>query len=207
MARENVILVHGIWVRGFTMYPLARALRKQGFRPHIFSYPSRKRPLAEQARRLGEFTQNRCDGPVHFVAHSMGGLLLRHLAVQCPALFDRVVSLCSPHQGSDLARQLKARNLDWLMGQSWERGLDGDLPPWPTSIPLGSLAGTRPVGLGHLFSRYHAPNDGTVLLEETRLSGMSDWRALPYSHTGMLFKPQAAREVVSFLKQGCFSTP
>ena len=187
------------------MRPLASTLREAGFEPLIYSYPSTRIPLAQQAQELADFVHRLDLERAHFVAHSMGGLLLRHLSAQRPELIHRAVTLCSPLQGSYLARRLHQRRLDWLLGQSWAQGLDGDLPPWPQQIPLGSLAGNRPMGVGHLFTRYHEANDGTVLLEETRLPQLADWRQLPHSHTGMLYAADAADEVAHFLHQGCFS--
>jgi pimeloyl-ACP methyl ester carboxylesterase len=205
MTTEPVVLIHGIWVRGFVMRPLARALREAGFDPFIYSYSSTRLPLAERAQGLTEFVRACGLTQAHFVAHSMGGLLLRHLAAGQPELFQRAVTLCSPLHGSYLARRLHQRHLDWLLGRTWERGLDGNLPPWPQEIPLGSLAGNRPLGVGHLLARYHEANDGTVLVAETRLQQLADWRQLPHSHTGMLYADDAAEEVAHFLHQGCFS--
>jgi len=205
MSAEPVVLVHGIWVRGFIMRPLAKALRAAGFDTHIYSYPSTRLPLSEQAMGLADFV--RCNGleSSHFLAHSMGGLLLRHLVAREPGMFRRAVTLCSPLTGSYLARSLRERHLHRLMGKTWLRGLDGDLPPWPDSVPLGSLAGSRPMGIGHLLARYHEPNDGTVLVAETRLPQLADWKLMPHSHTGMLYAGDAAREAAHFLHQGCFS--
>jgi len=205
MTTEPVVLVHGIWVRGFTMRPLARALAQAGFEPHIFSYPSTRQPLAKRSQGLAQFVRANGLTQAHFVAHSMGGLLLQHLAAREPGLFRRAVTLCSPLNGSCLARSLHRRRLDWLLGKAWARGLDGELPPWPEAVPLGGLAGDRPVGMGHLLVRYHEPNDGTVLVAETRLPQMADWRCLHHSHTGMLVAGDAAAETVHFLRQGCFS--
>lgn len=205
MPKEAVVLVHGIWVRGFTMWPLARRLGEAGFETHIFSYPSTRLPLAEQAQGLERFVRQRGLGPCHFVAHSLGGLILRHLAASHPERFRRAVTLCSPLTGSYLARTLHRRHWGLLYGKTWEHGLDGDMPPWPQSVPLGGLAGDRPRGIGHLVARYHEANDGTVLVSETRLPQMRDWRLLPRTHTGILFAEDAAREVVNFLRSGCFS--
>lgn len=205
MGMEPVVLVHGLWGRGFVMRPLARALQVAGFETYTYSYPSSRLPLAERTSHLAEFVHHNGLSSSHFLAHSMGGLLLCHLAAREPGLFRRAVTLCSPLNGSYLARRLHQRGLDWLLGKTWVQGLDGELPPWPPQLPLGSLAGNRPIGVGHLFVRYHEPNDGTVLVAETVIEGQADWRLLPHTHTGMLYAHDAVREAAHFFRQGCFS--
>ena len=49
------------------------------------------------------------------------------------------------------------------------------------------------------------PNDGTVAVEETRLSGLADHAVIPTSHSGLLFSEEAARLALSFLGEGRFA--
>ena len=50
-----------------------------------------------------------------------------------------------------------------------------------------------------------APNDGTILIEETDFEGASDRVVLRVSHTGMLFSAGVARQAGAFLRTGRFS--
>lgn len=202
---EQVVLIHGIWVRGFIMRPLAEALQQAGYQATIYSYPSTRYPLRQQAQHLADFLQQQGIQRANFVAHSMGGLVLRHLAEHQPQRIDTTVTVASPHQGSQVAAAIRKKHMGWLLGQTYKQGLDGQLPDWPADKPLGSLAGDQSFGLGKLFTRFASANDGTVRVEETRLPSMLDHRVLHHSHTGILYASDVAHEVEYFLRNRCFS--
>ncbi len=202
---QTVVLVHGLYMHGACMVLLARRLSRQGYRTRLFTYPSLRQTLADSALALATLVRSAETPVVHLVAHSMGGLLVRHLFACAPALPPgRVVTLGTPHQGSCVARKLGAGRLRFILRHGLERGLSGDLPPWPADRELGSIAGTLNVGLGRLFGPAPAPADGTVTVAETRLTGMHDHICLPISHTGMLLSPLVAEQVGAFLATGRF---
>ena len=160
------------------------------------------------SRPLGEFLQTIETPVVHFVGHSLGGLIVRHFVDRTSALPPgRVVTLGTPHQGSRVARALHRGRLKFLLGRSVEQALLGDLPPWPPGRELGSLAGTLNAGVGRWLTRVPPPADGTVTVAETRLDGMSDHLCLPVSHTGMLTAACVAEQVRAFLAAGRFRRP
>ena len=202
---ETVVLIHGLYMHGACMTLLARRLSRQGYRTRLFTYPSLRQPLAASVLALSGLVRSAATPVVHLVAHSMGGLLVRHLLAGAPALPPgRVVTLGTPHQGSRLARKLGAGRLRFILGHSLEQGLLGDLPPWPADRELGSLAGALNIGLGRLFGPAPAPADGPVTVAETRLAGMTDHICLSVSHIGMLLSPRVAEQVGAFLTTGRF---
>ncbi|HYQ90559.1 MAG TPA: alpha/beta fold hydrolase [Candidatus Competibacteraceae bacterium] len=202
---QTIVLVHGLYMHGACLALLARRLSQQGYRTRLFTYPSLRQTLADSALALATLIRSAETPVVHLVAHSMGGLLVRHLLACAPTLPPgRVVTLGTPHQGSCVARKLGAGRLRFMLGHSIERGLLGDLPPWPVDRELGSIAGTLNVGLGRLFGPVPDPADGTVTVAETCLAGMRDHICLPISHTGMLFSPLVAEQVSAFLATGRF---
>jgi pimeloyl-ACP methyl ester carboxylesterase len=204
---ELVVLVHGIWMPGLELWLLQRRLQNQGWPCVRFSYRSVMGTREANLRHLRQFVAAQPAQTIHFVAHSLGGLLLRWLFHTAPpANAGRLVTLGTPHLGSAAARQLQQRGWTWMLGNSLELGLLGDAPPWPAQYPLGSLAATRPIGVGPLLGLHlERPHDGVVQLEETKLPGASDWLSLRHSHTGLLFSAEVARQTAHFLRQGRFS--
>ncbi|MGM0517571.1 MAG: esterase/lipase family protein [Pseudomonadota bacterium] len=205
---ETVVLLHGLWMGRWAMWPLGRRLARAGFHPRHFGYPTRS-PVPAQADRLAEWLER--PDPVHFVAHSLGGLLLANLFDRHPDRLGqtgRVVLLGSPLAGSGVARRLAGLAPGrWLLDGCLERGLLGDAPPWQAAQTL-MIAGNRPIGPGRLFgSALASPSDGTVAVTETRVPGLAAHRVLPVNHFGMLLSRQVADETIAFLQTGTGEQP
>lgn len=205
----TVVLVHGLLMPAFVMALLARRLRRCGFRTALFGCRPRREGVAGAAARLHAFAIRQSGASVHFVAHSLGGLVVRQLFHDFPGQRPgRVVTLGTPHTGSVVARRLVSRWWGrWLLGRSFAHGLSGEVPPWGGRRELGVIAGSRAVGVGRLFAPLPLPNDGTVAVAETGLGEASARRVLPVSHTQLLVSAQVAREVCCFLHQGRFLGP
>lgn len=206
--RETVVLVHGIWMTGLELRPLARRMRAAGYDVHIFHYPSLRAGPAANAARLNGFLEKLETDVVHLMAHSLGGLVLCHLfhdfPVQRPGL---VVMLGSPLRGSAVARHFHRWLLTrWLLGRSIDHGLLGDGPNWPAGRPLAMVAGNRGwLGIGSLTGAgLPKPNDGTVAVVETDVDAVTDQLLVPYGHFGMLFAPAVAEAVIGYLRHGRF---
>jgi pimeloyl-ACP methyl ester carboxylesterase len=204
-AKSAVVLVHGLWMKGLEMFLLRRRLQRAGYRVYQFSYRSVARDLGENAARLDAYLRSVEGERVHFVAHSLGGLVVRRLFHDHPQLRPgRIVTLGTPHNGSFVA-DLMSHNglLRRLFGHSLA-ALTGQLLPWRGARELGSIAGTLSIGIALLLRDLPRPNDGTVALASTRLDGMCDHVAVRASHMGLLFSPTAARQVLAFLRCGRF---
>jgi pimeloyl-ACP methyl ester carboxylesterase len=203
---ETVVLLHGIWMKPVIMRPLAARLRTAGFNTCCFSYPSVKKTPAQNARLLHEYTDSLPGDRLHFVAHSLGGIVLMHYFARFQEPRPgRVVLLGSPLRGSAYAEKFHQLSLvRRALGNSTEQGLLGDVPAWQGGRDLGMVAGTRNIGVGNLLGRAEQTNDGAVFLSETQLPGLTDHISLPVSHTGMLLSARVARQVIHFLKNGCF---
>lgn len=201
-----VVLVHGLWLNGLEFVLLRERLRRAGFAPAVFHYSSMHTTLGEVAAELGARLRS-FDGPVHVVAHSLGGVVaLETFATARDLPPGRAVLLGSPMQGSRAAKAIAA----WSFGpqilgpfalaelaQARERSWDG-----PREI--GIVAGSRSAGLGRLCAELAQPNDGTVCVAETQLPGVSAHLVLDVSHTGMLFSSAVAAAAVEFLASGSF---
>ena len=206
--REHVILLHGIWMHGITMLPLARRLRAEGFSVETIDYPSVVGTWTDTATRLREHWLGLAGNTVHVVGHSLGGMLAAQVAAdQADLPKGRVVCLGSPLNGSAAAsRLLSIPGGRWLMGQS-APVLDKGLARWSSARPLGIIAGSRPLGLGSLLGGLPRPHDGTVSVEETRLPGADAHCIVETSHNGLLFSAEVASLTANFLRDGRFAQP
>lgn len=204
--RESVVLVHGLFMHGAAMLPMAAQLRYAGFATRTFSYPTLEQSPRDNAYALKRLADDIDAAVVHFVGHSLGGLVLRHFFASFPQQRPgRVVTLGTPHRYSQAARVLARFELGRrVLNKSLEHGLLGGVPPWNGTHELGSIAGTLSVGLGRVVGGLAVPNDGTVAVEETRMDGMSDHICLPISHLALMFAPAAAYQTVHFLRHGRF---
>ena len=205
---ETVVLVHGIWMTGLDMSMLHHRLKSCGFNPVQFSYPTIQCSLKHNAAKLQRFVQRLEQSGdtdvVHFVAHSLGGLLLRQFFYDYPNQSPgRVVTLGTPHQGSQVARRMGCNPFGKiLLGKSFLNGLRGDVPPWEMKREIAVFAGRVSVGVGRLIPSLSKPNDGTVAVAETYLEGMSLHRIFPTTHMGLLFSDEVAQAVCGFLREG-----
>lgn len=193
---------------GVESWLLRARVARAGFRAVRFRYRSVTRPIAENAARLAEFTRAQGPGPVHFVCHSLGGLVVLRMLRDHPELpAGRVVLIGSPVRGSGVAAQLVARNaMRWVIGRAADEALvPGGPPDWRVRHAVGLIVGTQPVGIGRLLGGVDGVNDGTVSAAETRLEGAADRVELPHTHTTLLFSRRTARQVVAFLEHGRFA--
>jgi pimeloyl-ACP methyl ester carboxylesterase len=155
--------------------------------------------LAARLRAIG--------GPVHVVAHSLGGLVACDAFANHDNLPDgRVVLLGSPVRGARAAREVAARwyghaMLGTLAVAELARERDA---AWSSTREVGVIAGSRSVGLGRMFADLPLPNDGTVCVDETDLTGAHSRLVLDVSHTGMLLSSAVVAATVQFLATGTF---
>lgn len=202
-----VVLVHGLWLYGWCMGLIAWRLRRAGFRTYPFTYRSVRKSLRENALALRAFSDTIEGGTVHFVGHSLGGVVIRAMLAHCPPPRPgRVVTLGSPHGGSEVARRLCRRA--WarlLLGASIADLLRGEPPACDLSRrEVGLIEGDLPIGLGRLLFGLRGPCDGVVARHEAHLPGAADEIVLRVAHTGMLFSRRAATATCQFLRYGHF---
>ena len=203
---EIVILVHGLYMHGIAMLPLQQRLRTCGFDSRNFSYPSLRRSMQDNAAGLFEFLRD-IDAPiVHFLCHSLGGLVVRTMLLQSSwGHPGRVLTLGTPHLGCHVAKRLGANPaLAWILGKSLRHGLDGDLPPWPEDCHVATIAGNKPLGAGRIVPDLPKPNDGTVAVAETDLGPEHAHVVLPVTHSSILISRRVAEYACTYFKTGAF---
>lgn len=190
------------------MQPLALRLRRCGFQPQSFAYHDLLLTLRQNAAKLVRFAAALGEGQVHFIGHSLGGLLVLQALEQFPGeRLGRVLLLGTPYLGSHVARFFDRSRLSrWMLGKSIRSGMLQHRPRWNGEGELGVIAGCRSVGSGLLIPGLPEPHDGMVAVEETRVPGATDTRVLKVNHTEMLFSAQVARQACAFLENGCFTS-
>ncbi|OGA23803.1 MAG: hypothetical protein A3H34_01505 [Betaproteobacteria bacterium RIFCSPLOWO2_02_FULL_67_19] len=201
---RDVIVLHGLWVPGLVMSPLAARLALEGFRCHLFRYAGRGHPLEANAERLLRFARER--GPAHFVGHSLGGLVILEALAATPAVaVGNVVLLGTPARGSFAGRRFAGHRFGrWLLGRSESLWRERSAICWTRTEPLGVIAGTMPLGLGRALGRLPGSNDGVVCVEETEVEGMRDRVILSVSHSAMIVSARVAAQTAAFLRDARF---
>jgi len=210
---EHVILLHGLWMRGFALSMLHRRLMEAGFRVHRFDYLSvaatEQRILDQLHARMTDLLGEADAQAVHLVGHSLGGLLALRACHDAGALpSGRIVCLGSPLRGSAAARSFArwGRGGEVLLGHNREL-LEQGLERWDGPREVGMIAGCTPLGLGAMLGHFQGEHDGTVAVEETLLPGLADHCVVETNHTGLLFSPEVAQLTAGFLRHGHFSPP
>jgi len=204
-----VVYVHGLWMPGEESLVLkTRLSREFGLALHAFRYSAATTAMNLISERLAGFVHALASPEVHFVGHSLGGLVIYRFLERFPDQPPgRVVFLGTPSVASRAAEHAaRFAPIAHLMGQSVAEEL---LQPrerrWSQPRALGIVAGTQPLGLGQLLAHFREPNDGTVAVSETRMPGATDHISLPVSHLGMLVSARVAHETGRFLTYGHFS--
>ena len=206
---EHVILVHGLWMRAFTLVALQHRLEREGYTVHSFDYASVFSSHDTSVDKLIEFVRSidAADNPrkVHFVCHSLGGLMAMRALRKLPNLVSGcVVCLGSPLRGSAVARSIaQLPGGSFFIGKNLGVLLEG-FERWEGKRSVGVIAGRLPVGLGLVFGALPMPHDGTVSVEETQLPGLTDHIVVPATHTGLLFSDEAATQTIAFLRNKRF---
>jgi len=213
-ADECVVLLHGLMRSSMSMNKMQRELDDAGFVTVNIDYPSRDHTieeLAEIAVPEGLAACREFDDVerIHFVTHSLGGILVRqYLENEAIEELGRVVMLGPPNQGSIAADDMEGvPGFDWINGPAGRQlGKGEDSVPLrlgPASFELGVIAGNRtidPITSAVLEN----PDDGRVSVEDTKLEGMTDFIVVEHSHAFMMRMRTPIDLTIAFLKDGKF---
>ncbi len=213
-AQDCVVLLHGLGRGPLSMWLLAERLEDAGYAVETPAYPSRDAPIATLAQVVDtglDACRAAGHAPVHFVGHSLGGMLVRaRFEDDVPTDVGRLVMLAPPNGGSEIAD--RARDAWWYRAMTGRAGQE--LSTDPAALPgrlsaprfdVGVIAGT--VSFEPWFSAWlPGPDDGKVAVSRTRLEGMRDFITVPHGHTFIMNGDDVARATIAFLRTGSFGT-
>lgn len=212
---EAVVLLHGLGRTTRSMAFLERRLAGAGYHVVNLPYPSRKKKIETLVEMLQEKlqTNNLHEATrLHFVTHSLGGILVRaYLAANRPANLGRVVMLSPPNKGSKMVDFLEGSSLFiYFFGPAAaELGTGPDSLPnrlGPADYEVGIIAGSRTIDPISSWL-IDGNDDGRISIDQAKLEGMADFRVVKASHAFIMTKKNVAAEVLFFLQNGKFSPP
>ena len=211
--KEYVILLHGLCRSGRSMIPMGQALTQAGYKVVNMEYPSRSaaiEKLSEDA--IGGAVadcQSRGAVKIHFVTHSLGGILVRsYLSRHTISNLGRVVMLGPPNQGSEVVDKLGSwwifKKLNGPAGD--ELSTDKNSTPnklGPANFCAGIIAGSLSI---NWINSWLIPgrDDGKVSIERTELAGMADHIVVHSAHPFLMRNRTAIRQTICFLGNGKF---
>lgn len=202
----KVIILHGLYMHGIAMLPLSQRLEKLGYDTQVVSYNT----VAIDENKVFSSIDKALDHKQIniLVGHSLGGVVIkRYLASRKPDanLISHVVALGSPINGASIVGKIQQMGLGMLLGNSAKFGLQKHEDKWDFPQKLGSLAGTIPIGVRSLLmGRDAAHSDGTVTVEETKISGMTAHHLVRNTHTSLIYSSGVAEQIDHFIRHDKF---
>lgn len=211
---ELVVLSHGLGRSDNAMWLLQRRIEEAGFNVCSIDYETFGQSVNHVLTQAADEI-NACipDGKiVHFVGHSLGGLVIQDFLSKETSndrrfVLGEVVLIGTPNKGSEVANKLKDHflmSLDGGIGKALQTGAETLGNKVNTNnISVGVIAGTKSSSMTAKF--FSGPNDGLVSVESTKTENMKDFIALPVSHSAMRYDETVSEQVAHFLSQGKFS--
>jgi len=205
---ETVVGVHGIFGNPTSLQFIVSGLKKEGREIINWGYPSRSKMIEQHGADLVQkvlraVAEKHPGKPIHFVVHSMGGLVLRAALSHpdCPqeAKMGKAVLLGTPNKSPSWGRYLGQfelpKKFGGIAGQQLmsQEGFDsiGELPSTVDALVIAGSAGINPFISGE--------NDGTVAVEETHLKTPHRHIVLKTGHKLMLLDRKVRSAVAEFL--------
>ena len=210
---DCVVLLHGLNRSYRAMEKMASGLQEAGFTTANVDYPSQTATVEELANLAVNEGLKKCRETgavnIHFVTHSLGGILLRYAQSEKPIPeLSRVVMLAPPNQGSEVIDKTRDwPTFEWFSGEAGlQLGTDEDSIPsrlGPVDFELGVIAGTGT--MNPIFSAMLPdPNDGKVSVASTKVVGMNDFLVVDNNHHSIISNDLVIENTTAFLLSGKF---
>jgi triacylglycerol lipase len=210
-AQECVVLLHGYLRSNKCMQPIADILDAKGYRIQNISYPSTDYSIQTLSRDhvAPQIDSTNCD-KIHFIGHSMGGIVTRHyLSENKLSNLGNVILIATPNGGSELVSSIEDNpTLAWtLIGPAARELAPGSklLLALPSpSYNTGIITASKSINPITSIFLLDGANDGTLTIESMKLDNMTDIINLEATHTMVLTHPDIGTHIENFLKYGRF---
>ena len=210
---ETVVIIHGLARSGYAMRSLTGRIEEAGYNTFVVDYASLGKSMDEVVMDVTEQINDCCHGAVrvHFVGHSLGGLLTRAYFTRPQSerlrqKLGQVIMIGTPNQGSAIVDHYEDR---WWMKKFGDTTLSLGTTPedFPRKLPPpdfrpGVIAGTNGWFLSNKI--FGEKNDGLVAVSSTHLPEMADYVEIDVGHSMMRFNKEVAEQTLYFLEHGQF---
>ena len=210
---ECVIVLHGLGRTAFSMSLIEETLNGEGYLVWNEGYPSRSENIEELSGTTIEEGLVFCDRhktrTVHFVTHSLGGILVRqYLQHNTIDNLGRVVMLSPPNHGSEVADLLMDYSIYRIVLGPAAQQLGTDKKSLierlkPVKGEIGIITGVS--SSDPWFSPViPGDDDGKVSVESAKLDEMSDFITVDNGHTFIMRDETVIKQILHFLREGSF---
>jgi pimeloyl-ACP methyl ester carboxylesterase len=208
MKGKAVIVVHGIIRSSKSFHKMRERLKKEGYTVIGFDYPSTRVDITTSAEYLRKVIAS-LEGinEIHFVVHSMGGLLVRcYLSKGRDKRIKRMAMLGVPNNGARMADTLKKNALFRMFLGPAGQQLTSDPKGFIKKLPVPDFEFAIVAGARGTLKGYNplipGDDDGTVSLKSARLQGAHDFITVKCLHSFLVSHPEAIKATVHFLRDG-----
>jgi pimeloyl-ACP methyl ester carboxylesterase len=215
--KNTVVILHGIGHTRWNMIRVEKAMANEGYETINITYPSLRMGLKELAffihkKMAAEKTWSQ-PGQIHFVTHSMGGLVARRYLEDYKSCIPaekmgRLIMIAPPNGGSEVADFLKNFPLyKWLYGPAGQELTTAVRQADRTCLwyEAGIIAGNR--GWPYFIAQFliAGDHDGRVAVEKTKMTGMKDHIIVPCTHSFISWNRNVHDKIIEFLEKGNFT--
>lgn len=235
-AKQCVIVLHGMGRTAYSMSKLSEHLQGLGYTVWNEGYPSLSATVEELSDKTIDsavkFCRQQSADSIHFVTHSLGGILLRSylqekdlqekdlqenghhekdLEIASPRHqvipeLEKIVMLSPPNHGSEVVDEWGDW---WIFGAvlgpaALQLGTTGFVESLqPIPGVIGIITGNE--SSDPWFSGdIPGPDDGKVSVESAKLEEMTDFLVMPVGHTFIMSDDAVLAQIEYFLKHGAF---
>lgn len=182
-------------------------LLDSGYNVYLYDYQTLNFDNIKDVEKLRKFIKdNVSEEKIHYVGHSMGGLLIRlYLNKYSNEKKDgKVITIGTPHNTSIIAKKIKNSYFKFLLGSAGDFVLTQEVPDFKNKNNVGCIIGTANIGLLNIINPEENESDGVVTLKEALLQDCQNYCYIKTTHTGLLFNKKTNENIICFIKNGFF---